>query len=237
MKIFQKVMWCCCVAAFVTACKKDTVATTPLASLNLVNATVNAPAVKANFTSVPGNISYYNLITATTSYGANTAYGVLATNSVALAVALSTDSTKLIYNGSLNFGNGELYTLYLAGQATAPDTILRKENIPAYQDSSCGVRFINLSYNSTPIKVTLSTTPTVSEMSSLAYKAQSEFIKYDATVANNTRIFQVRDASTNAILASYTLTVPRFFACTLAWIGQTGTTGTNAPKVQRINNY
>ncbi len=223
-----------CAMILFSACKKEALKTTPVASINIVNASVNLAASKASFAGGAGN---YYLIATTTAYGANTVYGVSANTSVPLTVINSADSTKILYNNTLNFSNGDMYTLYLAGTATAPDTIQRKESIPSYLDSSCGVRFINLSYNSTPIKVTLSTTPTVNEVVSLAYKAQSDFIKYDATLANNTRIFQVRDASTNAVLASYTLTAPRFFSCTLAWIGQTGVTGTNAPKVQRINNY
>ncbi len=154
-----------------------------------------------------------------------------------MQVIISPDSTKVIANASLSFASGDLYSFYLAGQSTAVDTILRKETIPTFQDSSCGVRFINLSYNSSPIAVTLSTTPTVKEVTSLAYKAQSDFKTYSATAANNTYVFQVRDATTLALLGSYTLTVPRFFSCTLAWIGQTGATGTNAPKVIRVNNY
>jgi hypothetical protein len=231
----KQVLAIACAMILFAACKKEALKTTPVASINIVNASVNLAASKASFTD-PGSASYY-LITATTAYGANTVYGVSANTSVPLTVINSADSTKILYNNTLNFSNGETYTLYLAGTATAPDTIQRKESIPFYNDSSCGVRFINLSYNSTPIRVTLSTTPTVNEVVSLGYKAQSDFIKYDATLPNNTRIFQVRDASTNTVLASYTLTAPRFFSCTLAWIGQTGATGTYAPKVQRINNY
>ena len=232
----KQVLAIACAVILFGACKKETLKTTPVASINIVNASVNLAASKTSFTT-PGAATYY-LITATIAYGANTVYALSANTSVPLTVINSADSTKVLYSNTLNFLNGEIYTLYLAGTATATDTIQRKESsIPSYKDSSCGVRFINLSYNSTPVKVTLSTTPTVNEVASLAYKEQSDFIKYDASLSNNTRIFQVRDASTNVILASYTLTVPRFVSCTLAWIGQTGATGTNAPKVQRINNY
>lgn len=221
------------------ACKKSTVETSPLASLNIVNATVGVSAAKVRF-SGPNGANYYNLITATTAYGANTAFGVNANTNVPVTIINSPDSTKIIYQNTLNFSNGDLYTLYLAGQATAVDTILRKEtSLPSFTDSSCGVRFINLSYNSNPITVTLSTAATtaITEFTGLAYKTQSVFKTFPAGVANNTYTFQVRDAGSMALLGSYTLTVPRFFSCTLAWIGQTGGTGTAAVKVQRINNY
>lgn len=225
-------------AAAFAACKKDSVSSTPLASLNIVNAAVNVPSIKSNFVPDAAKPNYYKLITASTAYGANTPYGVLANTNYPLYIINSADSTKTIATASINYGSGEIYTLYLAGSSTQVDTILRKEAIPSFTDSSCGVRFINLSYNSSPIKITLSATPTVDELgTSLAYKQQSGFKTYPATVANNTYAFQVRDAGTNNLLGSYTLTVPRFFSCTLAWIGQTGTTGGTAPKVQRINNY
>ena len=226
-------------AATFAACKKSTVEISPLASLNIVNATVGVSAAKVNFTG-PKGPNYYNLITATTAYGANTAFGVNANMAVPVTIINNPDSTKILYQNTLNFSSGELYTLYLAGQSTAVDTILRNEpSLPTFQDSTCGVRFINLSYNSNPITVTLSTAATtpITEFSGLAYKTQSVFKPFVATVANNTYTFQVRDAGTLALLGSYTLTVPRFFSCTLAWIGQTGGTGTAAVKVQRINNY
>ncbi len=235
----KKIIYSLFAIALFAACKKSTVETSPLASLNIINASVNVAAAKVNFTG-PAGVNYYNLITATTAYGANTAFGVNANTTVPLTIINSPDSTKIIYNNSLSFSNGDVYSLYLAGQATAVDTILRKETaIPSFQDSSCGVRFINLSYNSTPISVTLSTAATtpITEFSGLAYKAQSVFKTMSATVANNTYTLPVRDATTLALLGSYTLTVPRFFGCTLAWIGQTGATGTNAPKVIRVNNY
>lgn len=240
MKTLKKISLFICALALVTACKKSTVETTSLASINIVNASVNVAAAKVNFTG-PGSPNFYAQITTTTSYGANTVFGVLGNTTIPMTIINNTDSTKAIASANLQFNNGEIYTLYLAGQSTAVDTILRKETIPSYpaSDSSCAVRFINLSYNANPISVTLSTAATtvIPEFTSLGYKSASVFKKMDATVANNTYIFQVRDAGTQALLASYTLTVPRFFSCTLAWIGQTGGTGANVPKIQRINNY
>jgi len=232
----KKVLCIILLTAAFFGCKKTSVDISPLASLNLVNASVNVSAVKVNFTG-NGLPNYYNLITATTAYGANSLFPVNANTTVPVTIINSTDSTKALVSSNLNLANGGIYSLYLAGQSTAVDTIMVKETIPSFQDSSCAVRFINLSYNSNPISITLSTTPTVPEFSGLAYKSAAAFKTYTATAATNTYTFQVRDATTLALLGSYTLTVPRFFACTLAWIGQAGVTGTNAPKVIRINNY
>jgi len=217
-------------------CSKSSVSVSPLASLNVVDASVNVATIKANFTGT-GLPNFYATNTVTVAYGANNVYGVNAGVTVPLTIINNADSTKAIYQSNLNLVNGGIYSLYLAGQSTAVDTIFVKETIPSYTDSSCGVRFINLSYNSNPIIVTQSATPTVVDFTSLSYKSYSSFKTYPALAANATYTFQVRDAGTNAILATYALTTPRFFNCTLAWIGQTGVTGTNAPKIARINNY
>jgi len=217
-----------------SACKKSTVSLSPLASLNIVNASVNLGPVKVNFTDLKG---LYSSITTTVAYGANTPYGANAEVPVPVTIVPTSDTTKTAFTGQFTFVNGGIYSLYLAGQSTAVDTVFVKENIPSYTDSSYGVRFINLSYNSTPIKITLSTSPTVVQFSDLAYKQASDFKTYGAKVSTATDTFQVRNATTNAILATYPIVKPRFFNCTLAWKGMTGATGTNAPGIMRINNY
>ncbi len=220
------------------SCKKDSVSLTPLASLNLVNATVNAGAVKANFTNVSGKGGgqYYSQITTSVNYGSNNVYGVLAGRTIPITVAPA-DTTQPVFGGNLSLTRGGIYSFYLAGQAGAVDTLLVKESIPHHGDSSCGVRFINLSYNSNPIIITQAATPTVIEFNSLRYKQFSEFKTYAASLAVKSYAFQVRDAGTNALLGSYTLSTPYFQNVTLAWIGQGGGSGLAAPKVIRVNNY
>lgn len=220
--------------ACLSGCKKSTVSLSPLASLNIINASVNLGAVKTNFTDLKG---LYASITTTTAYGANTAFGANAEVPVPVTIVPTADTTKIAFTGQFTFVNGGIYSLYLAGQSTAVDTVFVKENIPSYTDSMYGVRFINLSYNSTPIKVTRSTTPSVIEFTDMAYKQASDFRNYPAKVSAATDTFQIRNAATNAILATYPIVKPRFFSCTLAWKGMTGATGTNAPGIMRINNY
>lgn len=237
------------------SCKKSTVSTSPLASLNIVNATVNLGSVKANFTGTNKTlVNYWAGISTTVAYGANTAYGVNAETDVPLAIApFSTtplDTLHPVYRNTLHLVNGGLYSLYLAGQTGAVDTILVKESIPAYTDSLFGMRFINLSYNSTPVNVTLTVGTTVTtEFSNIAYKGSSNFKSYQAKYNTAPDTIRVRDVATNTQLAQYVLIpsgstntttslFPRFFNCTLALVGQTGvTSGTNALKIIRVNNY
>lgn len=230
------------VGLILSSCKKEATPTTfPLASLNIINATVNLGTVKANFTG-NGLPNYWAGITTTIAYGANTAYAVNANTSVPLTIATSADSTHPVYSNTLKYSNGSYYTLFLAGQSGAVDTLMIKESFQNYNDSSFGVRFINLSYNSNPIVVTLSTTTTTNEFGPLNYKGYSSFKKYNAAYPVASYTFQVRDAASNSLLGSYTIIspsspIPYFHNITLAWIGQTGGTGTNATKVIRINHY
>jgi hypothetical protein len=222
------------------SCKKEVPSIVPLAALNLINVTVNLGTVKANYTNTAtkgAGYQFYSQITTSVGYGANFIYGVLANTTVPLTVAPMTDTLAPAYSGTLNLVNGASYSLYLAGTLGSVDALLLRDTIVNYVDSSCGVRVINLSYNSNPIVITEPNTPTVDDFSNLGYKQISSFKTYPAGATNTSYVFQVRDAGTNAILGTYTLTSPIFHSVTLAWIGQTGGAGNNAPQIMRINNY
>ena len=72
----------------------------------------------------------------------------------------------------------EIFSLLLCGDTLAPDAVIIKENIPYRTDSTAGIRFINLSPNSTPLSITLSTSDTVNEVTALAYKKYTEYLSY-----------------------------------------------------------
>jgi hypothetical protein len=208
------------------SCKKNTVAVAPLASLNITNAVVGGKNVKLNSDIADSAVNYNYK-----AFGLNAAAGIY--------VYPTGDSTHPYYTDSKTVTvNGGIYSLFLSGSITTQvDAILVKETIPAYSDSSCGVRFINLVYNGNPVIVTQTATPTVTDFSSLSYKQISSFKTYPALSTNGTYSFQVRDATTNAVLATYSLATPRFFNCTLVWKGMTGGTGGNVPGILRVNNY
>jgi len=203
-----------------------------LASLNLINVSVILGPVKAKLTDKEG---LYSLITATVPYNGYAVYGITASRSVPITVVSSTDTTNTVFNSELKFNDGDIYSLFLTGQIGNVETIMIKENIPAFSDSLCGVRFINLSYNSNPVNITLTTTPEVAEFSNLTYKQISDFKTYPALSTNVSYSFQVRDAVTSNLLASFTLPTPRFRAVTLTLTGVAG--GSPALSVIRINHY
>ena len=81
--------------------------------------------------------------------------------------------------------------------------------------------------------MTQTATPETTDFTILAYKQQSAFKNYASKAANTDYSFDVRDAVTNQVLASYDLQTPNFHNVTLAVIGD-ATTGLS---VQQINNF
>lgn len=133
------------------------------------------------------------------------------------------------YSQTLAVDNTTNYSLFLTGTSPATvDNVLIKENYTrTYADSVCGVRFINLAPGSNPISVNIKGSANASEVTSLAYKAYSNFKQYPAKSVNKTILFEIRDAATGALLyptngSGFTLNVPYFHNVTLAYRG-TGT--------------
>lgn len=206
------------------SCKKDDVKSISLASLNITNAIVGGTAAKLG--SYPVTITNNSFSQYTLRPGSQTLY-----------IYPSTDSLHPYYNGSIAPGAQETYSLFLAGQSSGTiDNVLIKDTIPHRTDSSMGIRFINLSPNSNPLNITLSATPTVNEVSNLTYKNYTGFKTYTAFY-NASYTFQVRDASTNTVLASVSYTsstVPRFANVTLVIRGLQG--GSPAIGITTVKN-
>lgn len=170
-----------------------------------------------------------------------------------IVVVNSADTTKTLYSGTAEFKEGGLNTLFLCGQTgTYEGVYLADEVFPYYTEEVVGVRFINLSPNSPAVSVNLTATPTVNEKANLGYKQKSEFKAYPANAAVITTgiAFQVKNATTGALLASYTLPATavspyttatvaqaRFKNVTLVIKGLVGGTGTNAFGVFPVSHY
>lgn len=147
------------------------------------------------------------------------------------------DSINGYYKQTRQFEDSGIYSLYLGGKPEAIDTVFMKENFPVYSDSAFGLRFVNMCLNSNPVNVVLSASPGVNEFSGIAYKGIAGFKKYQGLSSNINYVFRIRDAVTDALIASYTLATPRFNNVTLVLKGQIGGTGTSAPGIVRVNNY
>ncbi|BAV07686.1 hypothetical protein FLA_3717 [Filimonas lacunae] len=222
----------------ITACHKNEIKVTALASLNIVNAAASSGAVKVKFEG--GTPNYYSQVTTAINYASNAAYSVLANSRTTLQIAATSDTTTPVVQTQVQLPVGSMYSLLLCGKSKSIDTLWIKENFAAYADSVYGVRFMNLSVNSKPVSIKRkSTGATVA--SSIAYKGYSSFYTFPCTVQALSEVFEVRDAASDSLLGSYefksTVPPPRLNNCSIAWVGETGTTGATAPKTQRINHY
>ena len=227
MEYLNKLITLLCAIILMISCKKYKVESYPMTSLTAVNAVVGGAGMKIGSQSVTiANNSFTQL---SLFEGSNDLY-----------VWPVADSLHPYYsNSKFVTQDREMYSLFVFGQAGSTQGIIIKEEFPYRTDSTAGIRFINLSPNSTPFNITLSTSPTITEVSSLAYKQYTEFKSYPG-LYNSIYTFQIRDASTAAPatpLATVSLTsssVPRFSNVTLVIRGLVG--ATPALGITRVNN-
>ena len=200
------------------ACKKNGINTRSLASLTVTNVAVNGPAIR-----VGDNLNRIN-------NNSSLQLGLYAGDNE-LYVWPVGDSANPFYTSPKFFAaEGSVHSLFIGGQSPNISGVLVKDNIPYHTDSTSGVRIINLVPKSTPLNITLSTSPTINEVTGLAYLQYTDFKIYPAKASNASYTFQIRKASDNTILFNYLLPTPRFTNVTLVIRGVT--TGS----ITRVNN-
>ncbi len=179
----------------ITACKKNEISLTPLASLNVVNAVIGGGDVKLN-DNVQDSAKAFNSKT----------FGIIAgTNN--LSIYSTNNPSKPYYNNTLETENGGNYSIFLSGQSTGIEALFIQENIPpSYADSIIGIRVVNLSPNSTSLNITLASAPNNNFIGGLAYKQMTDFIQLPlrSLITTGSMSFQVRNGGNN-LLATYTL--------------------------------
>ena len=235
MKYLQLFVPLLIITAAMTGCEKDEAPTPELTSVNIVHAMVNAPAIKVNPTG--SNITYITY-TDSIKFGSAKVYSLKAGTEAPVTIVSTADTTKPLFTATLPTGPGEMYSLFLAGQYPQADTVWVRDELNNYKDSLIGVRFINLSPNSSGVKVNIKGNATQYEATDLRYKQITAFKQYAAKSANTNYQFEVRDAVTNTLLTSFTLAYTRFHNHTLVIKGLSDvTTGTNAISVFSVSPY
>lgn len=242
-------------ALITCACRKES--TPPkFATVNVVNAAIGAASFKVNYFGKPISWANYTGAVGNLAFGTSQILtGFTLSNNYPLQIVTAADSTKFVFNQTIELSQSESYSLYITGQTGNYESILKTEiDIPYnLSDSVVSVRFINLSPNSPTVNITLASTPLTKEVADLTYKQITNFKTYPIrkVIPAGTVTWQVRDAITNAILTSYTLpatvqqpyttvsaSLSRFKSVTLAIKGLVGaTTGANAYSVFPIPAY
>lgn len=228
------------------ACKKEE-SKERFATVRVVNAWTGQDAVKLN---APLNFASSVLI-------------YPKAESPAMITVSAKDGKNVLLSGTYTLKQMN-YSMYLFGTALKPDTILRAEvDIPYIQtdrtpvaaDSVSHIRFVNLSSESTVLKVILkdalnvpdspirTNVPSVTAPVALAYREISPWSKYPTKAATRTVYnFEVRNAATGELLiANFSLTLTPtsgyFKNISLVVKGVPGGTGRNAFGIFQSNYF
>jgi hypothetical protein len=219
-------------AMLASGCEKNDVPSVPVSSITIANVVIGGANARLGSNTVTIlNINNNASANFTLPVGGNKLY-----------VWPEGDSLHPYFNGTVTTGNKEIYSLFITGTPASPDTLLLNESIPERSDSSFGARFINLSPGSPAVKVTLSTSTTTSEFGNIGYKQVSAFKSYPALATNTAYTFQVRNASTDALITSITITgttiatgIPKFKNISLLLRGVVA--GSPVAGVTRVNHF
>jgi len=198
----------------IPACKRSAILSVPSGNLLVANAVVGGGTITLNPTSQTVGSNSWDIFPLLPGQGNIN----LSNNTVKPAIPY--------YQGTLKVADLDNYSLFLGGASqTQVDAVLIKESYHNYDDSVCGVRFINLSPNSNPISVNLAGSANGSEVASLAYKSYSDFKQYPATQANASYVFEIRDVTTGNAITTYTYYTQYFHNVTIILGGLVGGAG------------
>ncbi|MGN6177607.1 MAG: hypothetical protein ACTHNW_00385 [Mucilaginibacter sp.] len=205
MKKFSYILLGMVMLMIISACKKEALPkASGAASLTIVNAVNGSTALIPNFNS--GQTLKYFRTAIQIGYGSSIEFGSYVGN-IPLALSDFSDTTKMVYNHTLNIPAYAIQTLFLAGTLSNVDSFVTTDKVPtlAAADSLCAIRFVNLSPGSNPVSVDIQGKANGSEVSSLAYKSITDFKTYPAKWNISDYNFEIRDASSGVVLATYDL--------------------------------
>lgn len=224
-----------------TACKKQTPSFSPLASLNVANAVIGGKNAKLN-TNVRDSVVLYRTFL----------FGINASENTQVKISPSNNLSTSYFNQVGEIANGGIYSLFLTGTPSLPESIFVKDNIPGYsRDSVINIRVINLSPNSGPLNITLGSSQNQYQFSNVTYKTLTDFktLPWKTLIPTGSNVFEVRDLTGN-LLTSYTLPVnvnaiypnvsiglSRFRNLTLVVKGMKDVVGSDALGIYPMPNY
>ncbi|HWK07714.1 MAG TPA: DUF4397 domain-containing protein [Puia sp.] len=226
------------VSLTILSCHKSGTPVAPV-SLNVVNAIAGSQPIIPVLGTTDTILYFSGALTV--GYASAQLYSPLSGPNL-LYVVQNTDtapSKEKLFNGTLNLSAGAIYSFFLAGDTTKADTLLVQDHIPLYNDSSAGVRFVNLSPGSQPINITLNGNPvSQTEFSGLGYKQISSFKTYAAnsSVGGN-YLFVIRDQATGDSLTSYPWYYSLYKNNTLVISGSEDPASSTPLQVFSVNNY
>lgn len=189
-------------------CKRTNNDLGPFSSVTVANAAVGISSAKVLSST---KLIPWNILPATdaVSFSSSVSFGTWAGSNYITAVSAA-DTTVSIYSnvtkGRDNLGVGSINTLFLCGNTGSYEGIfIPNDNLPYYADSVMGIRFINLSPNSTPVSISILTPGAPNEVSNLAYKQMSSFKLYNAGLSVDSIRFIIKNGATGDSLTKFVL--------------------------------
>jgi hypothetical protein len=252
MKRFKISVWLMSIlisSAFVSCKKEDPLHV--VTSLTMINAVAGSAPLVADFSENGFLPNYYGALQV--QYGLyNEAFRLpIDKEDQPLRLLQYPDTTftsKPLFNLKLQLGKGSINTLFLTGTVDHPEYLISTATPPFHSvaDSTFGVRFINLSYQSRPVDVYLITGTGEKVVTGLVYKSVTDYQRFKAIATSGNYTFEFRDQQTQSVLASYVFdevgkasgNLWRFRNFTLAFIGLPGVTqGAEKQNTLMIPNY
>ena len=143
-----------------------------------------------------------------------------------------------VFSGAISFAPYGIYSFFLARDTVSADTMLVRDQIPTFTDSSAGVRFVNLSAPGQVFAVNIEGGVLGSEMSALPYKGITSFIPHPGGAGPEAAgyLFVIRDQGGDS-LTSFLWMPMAFKSNTLVITGSPDSTGVRGLSVFAVNNY
>lgn len=239
------IMFLCVVGGLISCKKNDEIKSPNKASVGILYAVTGSDAYKINFANSSSswsaliNFNYFNA-DGNASNNIAKVVGVPVGTPIALRSVMTMDTLHLIYNRTMQFMDGDNFTLLLSGTKDKVDTQLIKESITRQANDIAGIRFMNLSPNAGSVSVNLVGNAAGSEVNSLGYMAFTNFKPYKADVNQAAYTFEFRSVASGELLGTYRFTstyqyLPRGANVTLVLRGLVS--GNPGITVDRANNY
>lgn len=235
------------------SCKKEVDSLPVISSLILVNAVPGSAKLIINLNGTTSTKGYTYSGAAYLDYGVFVPGNKLTTFNELQPLGLfqfpDTNATsKPLFDLQLQLKEGSISSLFLTGTVANPDHLLVTDVPPFHEqrDSTFGIRFANLSYQSKPVSIYLIGQSEQREIDGLGYKGITGYKNYLALAKTGDYKFEFRDKETQKVLATYQVAgvnadpvnLWRYRNFTLALIGLPNATDPQQMQTTMlINNY
>lgn len=209
-KLILKYLALCAILSTVISCSKDE-NLEGTAALTIINMLPGADLIATSFTE-PNDAKIF-------SYTNMAKYGIYEVNNNRRGIPAkqqplslyripdTLDRNKPLYHMTLTPAPNEISTLFLMGTLEQPDQLTLKGTPPYYAvtDSVMGIRFVNLSFGSQPLKIKISG-PTVNlTHDNLVYKGVSDYAKVSTKSNAGDLKIEVYNPTSATPIISYSL--------------------------------